>query len=69
MIRHLNVLLGATFAVYVYRDLFPLATFAKPPLDIQEGWILWAKVVVLGMTGVLIPLMVPRQYVPIDPKV
>ncbi|KAF8883986.1 P-loop containing nucleoside triphosphate hydrolase protein [Infundibulicybe gibba] len=60
-------LLTITFGVYCYRDLFPLATFTRSPLDLKEGWIIWAKIFILTATAVVIPLVVPREYVPVDP--
>ena len=67
--RHLIIVLLASWAVYVYRDLWPLATFTLEPLDAAEGALLWAKISVLTLSAVIIPLVVPRQYVPVDPKV
>ncbi|KAF5377185.1 hypothetical protein D9615_006331 [Tricholomella constricta] len=64
--KHINVLLLSTFGVYFYRDLFPLATFTRSPLDIAEGQILWTKISVLAVTSIAIPLLVPRQYTPVD---
>lgn len=66
--NHLALLLLALFAVYLYRDVWPLATFNKGPLDSREGWTLWAKIVILGVTSVIIPLFIPRQYIPVNPK-
>jgi len=66
--RHLIGLLLVTFSVYVYRDLLPLATFTLHPKDQGEGWILWAKIITLTGTAVVIPLSIPRQYIPFDPK-
>ncbi|KAG6808744.1 hypothetical protein H0H92_003040, partial [Tricholoma furcatifolium] len=65
---HINLLLLSTFGVYFYRDIFPLATYTHSPLDASEGAILWIKICVLGIIGVAIPLLVPRQYTPVDPK-
>jgi len=67
--KHLNILLLLTSGVYFYRDLFPLATYTRSPLDISEGWTMWTKIIVLVATSIAIPLLVPRQYVPVDPKV
>ncbi|KAH7907307.1 P-loop containing nucleoside triphosphate hydrolase protein [Hygrophoropsis aurantiaca] len=64
---HLGTLLLATFAVFVLRDLFPLATFTMQPEDIGEGWLLWAKIAILALISVVLPLITPRQYVPFDP--
>ncbi|GLB36501.1 putative atp-binding cassette [Lyophyllum shimeji] len=66
--KHLNVLLLSAFGVYFYRDLFPLATYTQSPRDISEGRLLWAKIAVLSLASIAIPLLVPRQYIPVDPK-
>lgn len=66
---HLTVLLLIIWGLYVYRDVWPLATFTLTPEDSGEGWILWAKVTLLTLSGVLVPLCIPRAYVPIDPEV
>ncbi|KAK1236146.1 hypothetical protein PQX77_000617 [Marasmius sp. AFHP31] len=68
IIRHFNFVLFATFAVYFYRDIYPLATYVKEPKDAFEGRILWLKITLLGLVAVVIPLFVPREYVPIDAK-
>jgi hypothetical protein len=67
-VKHLNILLVATLFVYVYRDLFPLVTYRRIPLDLAEGWILWAKSSTLFIAAVVVPLFIPRQYIPVDPK-
>lgn len=69
MARHLNSLLFVSFGVYSYRDVFPLVTFTLSPMDKAEGLILWGKVALLTLSGVVIPLLIPRQYSPVDPKV
>ncbi|KAI0045217.1 P-loop containing nucleoside triphosphate hydrolase protein [Auriscalpium vulgare] len=66
--RHLTIVLLSAFAVYAYRDLWPLATFTLAPLDQREGSLLWARIAVLGIASILIPLAIPRKYVPHDPK-
>ena len=63
---HLVVILGTVFAVYAYRDLWPLLTFTKMPSDLRDGSLLWAKLAVLGLVAIVIPLTVPRQYIPHD---
>ncbi|KAF7978858.1 hypothetical protein HWV62_44329 [Athelia sp. TMB] len=65
--NHLAVVLLALFGVYFYRDIWPLATFTKHPIDLFEGWLLWAKVIILFIISVIIPLFMPRQYIPVDP--
>jgi hypothetical protein len=68
VVKHLNILLVATLFVYAYRDLFPLITYRRIPLDLAEGWILWAKSSTLFVAAVVVPLFIPRQYIPVDPK-
>ncbi|KAJ7857734.1 P-loop containing nucleoside triphosphate hydrolase protein, partial [Mycena olivaceomarginata] len=57
---HLNTVLLVSFGSYAYRDLFPLATFTLVPQDLAQGWLLWAKIVVLAVAAVVIPLSTPR---------
>ncbi|PPQ73485.1 hypothetical protein CVT26_010187 [Gymnopilus dilepis] len=66
--RHCNFVLLTAFGVYFYRDVWPLATYTKKPLDTSEGRLLWAKFGVLTFSAVIIPLFIPRQYIPVDPK-
>ena len=66
---HNNLVLFVAFIVYVYRDIWPLATCTEKPIDDSEDTLLWTKVIVLFGTAVVIPLLVPRRYVPVDPKV
>lgn len=67
--KHNNVLLLLTFGIYVYRDIWPLATYFLEPVDKAEGKYLWAKISVLAVTAILIPLCIPSAYVPVDPDV
>jgi hypothetical protein len=57
------------FAVYAYRDVWPLLTFTLRPLDRAEGLIVWAKVTLSALAGVLLPLLEPYVYVPVNPAV
>ncbi|KAK7058408.1 hypothetical protein VNI00_002042 [Paramarasmius palmivorus] len=68
VIRHLNTVSFATFVVYFYRDVYPLATFTKHSQDLVESWLLWFKIAILGVSSIIIPLLIPRQYIPVDPK-
>ncbi|KIY46182.1 P-loop containing nucleoside triphosphate hydrolase protein [Fistulina hepatica ATCC 64428] len=65
--KHLVLILLVTFGVYFWRDVFPLATYKWNIADPTHAGILWAKVIVLSITAIIIPLVVPRQYVPFDP--
>ncbi|KAF7368881.1 ATP-binding cassette transporter [Mycena venus] len=66
--RHLNTVMLCTFLVYFFRDVFPLATFSLAPKDLWEGQLLWPKVMMLFAVSVIIPVAIPRQYIPLDPK-
>lgn len=68
-IRHLNTILLATLSVYTYRDIYPLGTYVLTPQDKLEGPLLWVKISLLAVAAVVIPLIVPRKYIPVDPKV
>ncbi|KAJ7646982.1 P-loop containing nucleoside triphosphate hydrolase protein [Roridomyces roridus] len=68
VVPHINTILLFVFGVYFYRDILPLATYNLHPKDLSEGPILWAKISVLFIAGVAIPLLVPRKYTPLDPK-
>ncbi|TFK19880.1 ATP-binding cassette transporter [Coprinopsis marcescibilis] len=65
--RHLNTLLLTFLCVYVYRDIYPLTTFHGIPADKSEGWMIWAKIVILFFSSCAIPLAIPRRYTPLDP--
>ncbi|KAI9059152.1 multidrug resistance-associated ABC transporter [Trametes sanguinea] len=63
---HLTWVLLLTWAVYAYRDVFPLATTTMQPADAAEGVLLWVKLVLLTLAAVLVPALIPRQ--PTDSK-
>ncbi|KAI0258771.1 hypothetical protein BC834DRAFT_974833 [Gloeopeniophorella convolvens] len=65
---HLDIVLLAASLVYMYRDIWPLLTFMLVPADGAEGVLLWVKLALLGFAAILVPLVIPRQYVPYDPK-
>ncbi|OSD04848.1 P-loop containing nucleoside triphosphate hydrolase protein [Trametes coccinea BRFM310] len=66
---HASVILAVTWGVYMYRDVWPLATLYRTPVDVVEGPLLWTRLGLLSFSGVLIPLFSPRKYIPLDPKV
>ena len=68
-IRHLCFILTAVVFTLGYRDLWPLATFTLSPIDADGTPLLWIEVGVLTFAAVIVPLLVPRQYIPHDPKV
>ncbi|KAF7352122.1 ATP-binding cassette transporter [Mycena venus] len=65
---HLNLILAVAFGVFFYRDIFPFATYTWPVQDVAEGSILYAKLIALTLAAVIIPLVTPRTYVPVDPN-
>ncbi|KAJ7069529.1 hypothetical protein C8F01DRAFT_1245729 [Mycena amicta] len=66
LVQHANAVLFAAFALYAYRDIIPLATFTRTPLD--HGPKMAAKIVLVSFTGVVVPLFTPRLYIPVDPE-
>lgn len=66
--RHLAFVLFVVFGVYFWRDLWPLATYHLKARDLKEGWVLNAKLITLFIITVVLPLTVPRQYIPVDLK-
>ena len=63
------LLLPSIFLTYVYRDIWPLATYYDRPVDITEGGVLWLKIGITFFTAILIPLFTPRRYIPVVAKV
>lgn len=63
------IVLLSTLVLYLYRDLWPLATYSERPADIEEGNILFVKIGILLAVAIFIPLFIPRRYIPVDPKV
>jgi hypothetical protein len=66
---HLSSILLGISSVYAYRDVWPLLTFSLTPVDAHEGALLWIKISLLAFAAIVVPLLVPSQYIPIDPKV
>ncbi|KAJ1309715.1 hypothetical protein OPQ81_006480 [Rhizoctonia solani] len=65
---HLVVLLLIALGVYAWRDLVPLATYDLHPADSAGGWLTWSRIGVLTFASAIVPLCIPRVYVPLDPK-
>lgn len=62
------MVLISILAVYTYRDVWPLMTFTLRPCDEAEGSILWTKIALLGLAGVVLPLFEPYPYIPWNTK-
>jgi hypothetical protein len=54
--------------VYIFRDIVPLAT-QHAIMDRRDGWLAAARFSLLFFSGILIPIVLPCPYQPIDPKV
>ncbi|WVQ74585.1 hypothetical protein IAR50_004186 [Cryptococcus sp. DSM 104548] len=67
LIAHLDVLLLLGFGVYAYRDYWPLFTLDLDPADIHNA-ITWSRAAILTIAAVVIPLVRPRTYTPVDPE-
>ncbi|KAI9061280.1 P-loop containing nucleoside triphosphate hydrolase protein [Trametes sanguinea] len=65
---HASAILAVAWGVYMYRDIWPLATLDRAPVDAVEGSLVWAKLGLLSLSGVFIPFFSPRKYIPLDPK-
>lgn len=66
---HLAALLLVAFGALIYRNIVPLAMISHAPQDAADGWITWLRVALLGVASVLIPVVTPRRYNPVDPLV
>lgn len=67
--KHLTMVLLVIWGLYVYRDVWPLATFTLTPKDNAEGVLLWARIGLLTIASIVVPLCIPRPYIPINPEV
>lgn len=67
--RHLCLVLLVVFSVFAYRDVWPLLTYTLRPVDGAEGWLIWTKIGFLTYAAVVVPLLIPREYIPFDPSV
>ncbi|KAF8310670.1 ATP-binding cassette transporter [Clavulina sp. PMI_390] len=65
---HVNVIFLATFSIYSYRNLWPLATYYLLPEDASLGVLTWSRIALLGWNAIIVPGFLPSQYVPVDPK-
>ncbi|WVF65767.1 hypothetical protein IAT40_000501 [Kwoniella sp. CBS 6097] len=66
LITHVDTLLFLGWCLYAYRDLLPLLTYTLDPADINNA-ITWSRVAILTVSAVIIPLLRPRTYTPVDP--
>ncbi|KDR83050.1 hypothetical protein GALMADRAFT_866663 [Galerina marginata CBS 339.88] len=66
--RYNIIVLLSALGVYIYRDIWPLATYTEHPKDTAHDEFLWYKIALLSFTAAVVPLFVPRRYIPVDPK-
>ncbi|KIJ48474.1 hypothetical protein M422DRAFT_247819 [Sphaerobolus stellatus SS14] len=64
---NLTVHLALDWIVLAIRDLAPRCTFHGSPVDDANGGVLWALIATLTVVGVIMPLITPRHYIPVDP--
>lgn len=65
---HLAILLFSAFLVSAWRNLVPLGTYMMDPKDAADGRITWLRISLLALSGVIVPLFMPRQYKPVNPE-
>ncbi|KAJ7246793.1 hypothetical protein B0H12DRAFT_753891 [Mycena haematopus] len=72
---HLNFVLAVAWTVYFYRDIFPFATYSWPIQDLPADStdtvgrrLLYANLSILTLAAVILPLITPRPYIPVDPQ-
>ncbi|PVG02126.1 hypothetical protein CPB86DRAFT_772767 [Serendipita vermifera] len=65
--NHLVTLLLATWGIYIYRDLWPLATYTLHPID-PNHWTTWTAIGLLTVVGIFVPFLMPHEYVPAEPE-
>ena len=52
------------WGVYLYRDVWPLATYNRTPVDVKDGFYIWLKISLLTFAAVILPLVSPRHPPP-----
>ncbi|KAG8704615.1 hypothetical protein FRC11_009743, partial [Ceratobasidium sp. 423] len=65
---HLVTLLLVEFAIQAWNYLVPFALSGQNPAELSHGWLTWLHVGLLGFAAVVVPLCIPRLYIPLDPK-
>ncbi|KZT36412.1 P-loop containing nucleoside triphosphate hydrolase protein [Sistotremastrum suecicum HHB10207 ss-3] len=65
--RHVSLLYLFMTCIYLRRDVVPLAD-GGVSLDGPDGALGWARLALLAINGIWIPILLPRQYKPVDPE-
>ncbi|KAJ3556039.1 hypothetical protein NM688_g2249 [Phlebia brevispora] len=63
---HISAILLSAWSIYLYRDIWPLATYDSKPMDTAQGLFLWIRIALLSIAGVIVPLVMPRTYISHD---
>ncbi|KAI0080061.1 P-loop containing nucleoside triphosphate hydrolase protein [Panus rudis PR-1116 ss-1] len=67
-IRHLCFVLLTAWVVFLYRDFWPFATVTLKPIDRDEAPLIWIHIAILTFAAAVVPLTIPRQYIPLNPE-
>lgn len=67
--NHLTLLLLIAFSASANRDLVPLGTGTATSKDGAHDWLTYSRLLLLSIAGVVVPLISPRQFLPVDPSV
>lgn len=66
---HIRWLLFGALALFTFHDLVPLGLVHGRPVDPPDNWMTWARIALLTISALLIPLITPRTFAPVDPEV
>lgn len=53
--------------VYCYLDIWPYATYYLEPMDSGSNPVTWVRITMLALSGLVIPLIMPRPFRPMTP--
>lgn len=65
---HVSLLAFVGFVATGIRDIAPLALYAHDR-EVSHEWIIWARLAVLGLIGLVLPTMTNRRYRPVNAEV
>ncbi|EJU03263.1 P-loop containing nucleoside triphosphate hydrolase protein [Dacryopinax primogenitus] len=65
---HAGVILLIVFGVFVYRNVYPLVFLNGEPIDNHTPWLMYTRGILVTITGLVIPGLIPHEYVPVDPE-
>ncbi|KZT60612.1 multidrug resistance-associated ABC transporter [Calocera cornea HHB12733] len=65
---HAAFTLLVLFGVFAYRNIYPLMYLDGRPSDDDIPWMMYARGTLVTLSGLVIPVLIPRTYVPVDPE-